>query len=153
MQRVISLSQEKRTRHLRAIKRDAFIWKRNSSRRWNWLTMLMDQNRKTHVFLIPFITSTRSFFPSRAGHAKKIIYLSADAFGVLPPVSILTTSKLSTTSFAVILQIGSEQNAVSLNRFLLFSPALVRYSFTLHPNMYAKTLGLKCRSTEQKPFG
>ena len=27
--------------------------------------------------------------PSKAGHAKKIIYLSADAFGVLPPVSIL----------------------------------------------------------------
>jgi phosphoenolpyruvate carboxykinase (ATP) len=29
------------------------------------------------------------YLPSKAGHASKIIYLSADAFGVLPPVSIL----------------------------------------------------------------
>jgi phosphoenolpyruvate carboxykinase (ATP) len=28
--------------------------------------------------------------PSKAGHAKKVIFLTADAFGVMPPVSKLT---------------------------------------------------------------
>ena len=38
---------------------------------------------------------------SAAPAAKNVIFLSADAFGVLPPVSILTPSRPSTTSCLV----------------------------------------------------
>ena len=37
----------------------------------------------------PIYHINKIVLPSKAGHASKIIYLSADAFGVLPPVSIL----------------------------------------------------------------
>jgi phosphoenolpyruvate carboxykinase (ATP) len=37
----------------------------------------------------PIYHINKIVLPSKAGHAKKIVYLSADAFGVLPPVSIL----------------------------------------------------------------
>ena len=49
------------------------------------------QKNKTHAFRILFITLKTSVKPvSKAGHAKKVIFLIADAFGVLPPVSKLT---------------------------------------------------------------
>jgi len=78
--------------------------------------------------------------PSKAGHAKKVIYLSADAFGVLPPVSILDrdqaqyhflcgyTSKLAGTERGITEPLPS------------FSPAFGEAFLTLHPTMYAKTL-------------
>jgi phosphoenolpyruvate carboxykinase (ATP) len=51
--------------------------------------ILIIQLQKIQEFLIRFIISIKLYLPSKAGHASKIIYLSADAFGVLPPVSIL----------------------------------------------------------------
>lgn len=81
--------------------------------------------------------------PSRAGHAKKIIYLSADAFGVLPPVSILDkqsaqyhflcgyTSKLAGTERGITEPTPS------------FSPAFGEAFLTVHPTIYAKVLADK----------
>ncbi len=83
--------------------------------------------------------------PSRAGHAKKIIYLSADAFGVLPPVSILDeksaqyhflcgyTSKLAGTERGITEPTPS------------FSPAFGEAFLTVHPTIYAKVLADKMK--------
>jgi phosphoenolpyruvate carboxykinase (ATP) len=90
--------------------------------------------------------------PSRAGHASKIIYLSADAFGVLPPVSILDeksaqyhflsgfTSKLAGTERGITEPVPS------------FSPAFGEAFLTLHPTMYAKTLIGKAKEHNAKVY-
>jgi phosphoenolpyruvate carboxykinase (ATP) len=90
--------------------------------------------------------------PSRAGHASKIIYLSADAFGVLPPVSILDeksaqyhflsgfTSKLAGTERGITEPVPS------------FSPAFGEAFLTLHPTMYAKTLIGKAQEHNAKVY-
>jgi len=90
--------------------------------------------------------------PSRAGHASKIVYLSADAFGVLPPVSILDeksaqyhflcgyTSKLA----------GTERGITEPEPS--FSPAFGEAFLTLHPTMYAKTLGAKMHEHGAKAY-
>lgn len=81
--------------------------------------------------------------PSRAGHANKIIYLSADAYGVLPPVSKLDrkqaqyhflsgfTSKLAGTERGITEPTPS------------FSSAFGKAFLTLHPTIYASTLDKK----------
>ncbi len=91
----------------------------------------------------PIFHITKIVLPSRAGHAKKIIYLSADAFGVLPPVSILDdaqaqyhflcgyTSKLAGTERGITEPVPS------------FSPAFGEAFLTLHPTKYASTLSQK----------
>jgi phosphoenolpyruvate carboxykinase (ATP) len=90
--------------------------------------------------------------PSKAGHAKKIIYLSADAFGVLPPVSILDedqaqyhflcgyTSKLAGTERGITEPVPS------------FSPAFGEAFLTLHPTMYSKTLIGKMKKHGAKAY-
>jgi phosphoenolpyruvate carboxykinase (ATP) len=90
--------------------------------------------------------------PSRAGHASKIVYLSADAFGVLPPVSILDekaaqyhflcgyTSKLAGTERGITEPLPS------------FSPAFGEAFLTLHPTAYASTLGGKMKEHNAKAY-
>lgn len=77
---------------------------------------------------------------SRAGHAKNVIFLSADAFGVLPPVSILTpeqtkyhflsgfTAKLAGTELGV-----TEPTPT-------FSACFGKAFLSLHPTRYAEEL-------------
>lgn len=114
------------------------------------LTMLMDQRQKTHVFLILSITSTRSFFLQEQVTLRK----SSTCLPMLSEYCLRflswTTSKLSTTSFAVILLSWPEQNAVSLNRFLLSLLLSVRHSLLCILPCMLRHLCLKCRSTEQK---
>ena len=93
----------------------------------------------------PIYFINKIVLPSKAGHAKKIIYLSADAFGVLPPVSILDdaqaqyhflcgyTSKLAGTERGITEPVPS------------FSPAFGEAFLTLHPTVYASTLSKKMK--------
>jgi phosphoenolpyruvate carboxykinase (ATP) len=88
----------------------------------------------------PIYHINKIVLPSKAGHAKKIIYLSADAFGVLPPVSILDrdqaqyhflcgyTSKLAGTERGITEPVPS------------FSPAFGEAFLTVHPTIYATEL-------------
>ncbi len=100
----------------------------------------------------PIFHINKIVLPSKAGHANKIIYLSADAFGVLPPVSILDkaqaqyhflcgyTSKLAGTERGITEPVPS------------FSPAFGEAFLTLHPTMYAKTLSDKMEEHNAKAY-
>ena len=91
----------------------------------------------------PIFHINKIVLPSKAGHATKIIYLSADAYGVLPPVSILDrdqaqyhflcgyTSKLAGTERGITEPVPS------------FSPAFGEAFLTLHPTIYASVLAKK----------
>ena len=100
----------------------------------------------------PIYHINKIVLPSKAGHAKKIVYLSADAFGVLPPVSILDedqaqyhflcgyTSKLA----------GTERGITEPQPS--FSPAFGEAFLTLHPTMYSKTLIGKMKEHGAKAY-
>ncbi|HEX7584467.1 MAG TPA: phosphoenolpyruvate carboxykinase (ATP) [Prolixibacteraceae bacterium] len=138
--KVIDLSKENEPDIWRAIRRDALLENVTVNEDGTPdYTAAASKTENTRVsYPIYFINKIVS--PSRAGHAKKIIYLSADAFGVLPPVSILDeksaqyhflsgfTSKLAGTERGITEPVPS------------FSPAFGEAFLTLHPTMYAKTL-------------
>jgi phosphoenolpyruvate carboxykinase (ATP) len=100
----------------------------------------------------PIYHINKIVLPSKAGHANKIIYLSADAFGVLPPVSILDrdqaqyhflcgyTSKLAGTERGITEPVPS------------FSPAFGEAFLTLHPTYYAKELVRKMDQHHAKAY-
>jgi phosphoenolpyruvate carboxykinase (ATP) len=149
--KVINLSKENEPDIWRAIKRDALLEN---------VTVLPDGTpnyadgsitENTRVSY-PVYHINKIVLPSKAGHADKIIYLSADAFGVLPPVSILDeksaqyhflcgyTSKLA----------GTERGITEPQ--MSFSPAFGEAFLTLHPTMYAKTLVGKMQKHNAKAY-
>jgi phosphoenolpyruvate carboxykinase (ATP) len=87
-----------------------------------------------------------SLAEGRAGHPKNIMFLTADAFGVLPPISRLTpeqamyhflsgyTAKLAGTEKGL----GSEPQ-------ITFSSCFGAPFLPLHPQVYAKMLGEKIK--------
>lgn len=77
---------------------------------------------------------------SRAGHAKKVIFLTADAFGVLPPVSKLTpkqTEYYFLSGFTAKLA-GTERGITEPTP--TFSSCFGAAFLSLHPTQYAKVL-------------
>jgi len=137
--KVIDLSEENEPDIWRAIKRDALLENVvvNEYGEVDYYDHSITENSRVSY---PIYHINKIVLPSKAGHAKKIIYLSADAFGVLPPVSILDedqaqyhflcgyTSKLA----------GTERGITSPEPS--FSPAFGEAFLTLHPTMYSKTL-------------
>ncbi len=78
--------------------------------------------------------------PSKAGHAQKVIFLSADAFGVLPPVSKLTPEQTQyhfLSGFTAKLA-GTERGITQPQP--TFSAAFGAAFLTLHPTKYAQEL-------------
>ncbi|MBU2870332.1 phosphoenolpyruvate carboxykinase (ATP) [Colwellia sp. E2M01] len=77
---------------------------------------------------------------SRAGHAKKVIFLTADAFGVLPPVAKLTpqqTEYYFLSGFTAKLA-GTERGVTEPTP--TFSSCFGAAFLSLHPTQYAKVL-------------
>jgi len=77
---------------------------------------------------------------SKAGHAKKIIFLTADAFGVLPPVSRLTPEQTQyhfLSGFTAKLA-GTERGITTPTP--TFSACFGAAFLTLHPTQYAEVL-------------
>ena len=137
--KTINLSQENEPDIYRAIRRDALL--ENVTVREDGSVDFADGSitENTRVSY-PIYHINKIVLPSKAGHATKIIYLSADAFGVLPPVSILDrnqaqyhflcgyTSKLAGTERGITEPVPS------------FSPAFGEAFLTLHPTYYATEL-------------
>jgi phosphoenolpyruvate carboxykinase (ATP) len=149
--KVINLSQENEPDIWRAIKRDALlenvVIKADGTPDYN--DGSITENTRVSY---PIYHINKIVLPSKAGHAHKIIYLSADAFGVLPPVSILDerqaqyhflcgyTSKLAGTERGITEPLPS------------FSPAFGEAFLTLHPTKYANTLGAKMKKHDAKAY-
>lgn len=80
---------------------------------------------------------------SKAGHANKVIFLSADAFGVLPPVSKLTPKQTKyhfLSGFTAKLA-GTERGVTAPQP--TFSACFGAAFLSLHPTKYAEELGDK----------
>ncbi|MDR0680957.1 MAG: phosphoenolpyruvate carboxykinase (ATP) [Dysgonamonadaceae bacterium] len=149
--KVINLSEENEPDIWRAIKRDALL--ENVVVKTDGTPDYADGSitENTRVSY-PIFHINKIVLPSKAGHANKIIYLSADAFGVLPPVSILDdrqaqyhflcgyTSKLAGTERGITEPVPS------------FSPAFGEAFLTLHPTKYAETLGAKMKQHNAKAY-
>ncbi|MEN4759353.1 phosphoenolpyruvate carboxykinase (ATP) [Chryseobacterium sp. C39-AII1] len=148
--KVIDLSEEKEPDIFRAIKRDALL---ENVVIHDGITDYTDGSitENTRVSY-PIYHINKIVLPSKAGHASKIVYLSADAFGVLPPVSVLDedqaqyhflcgyTSKLA----------GTERGITEPQPS--FSPAFGEAFLTLHPTMYSKTLIGKMKEHGAKAY-
>ncbi|MDO8864088.1 phosphoenolpyruvate carboxykinase (ATP) [Haliea sp. E1-2-M8] len=89
---------------------------------------------------------------SRAGHANTVIFLTADAFGVLPPVAILSqkqmeyyflsgyTSKLAGTERGVTEPVPT------------FSACFGAAFLTLHPTQYAEVLNQRMQKADARAY-
>lgn len=149
--KVIDLSEEKEPDIYRAIRRDALlenvVVKEDGEA--DYADNSITENTRVSY---PIYHISKIVLPSKAGHAKKIVYLSADAFGVLPPVSVLNddqaqyhflcgyTSKLA----------GTERGITEPQPS--FSPAFGEAFLTLHPTMYSKTLIGKMKEHGAKAY-
>lgn len=89
---------------------------------------------------------------SRAGHASKVIFLSADAFGVLPPVAKLTPEQMQyhfLSGFTAKLA-GTERGVTEPTP--TFSACFGAAFLTLHPTRYAQTLVKRMEAVDAKAY-
>ena len=89
---------------------------------------------------------------SRAGHAKKVIFLTADAFGVLPPVSRLTPAQAQyyfLSGFTAKLA-GTERGITEPTP--TFSSCFGAAFLTLHPTKYAEVLRRRMQAVNAKAY-
>ena len=149
--KVIDLSENNEPDIWRAIKRDALLENVivDEYGEINYYDHTITENSRVSY---PIYHINKIVLPSKAGHANKIIYLSADAFGVLPPVSILDedqaqyhflcgyTSKLA----------GTERGVTEPEPS--FSPAFGEAFLTLHPTRYSQTLIGKMKEHGAKAY-
>ena len=138
--KVINLSKENEPDIYNAIRRDALLE-----------NVTVDKDGKIDFTDGSVTENTRVSYPinhienivkpvSKAGPANKVIFLSADAFGVLPPVSILTpeqTKYYFLSGFTAKLA-GTERGITEPTP--TFSACFGAAFLTLHPTKYAEEL-------------
>jgi phosphoenolpyruvate carboxykinase (ATP) len=146
--KVIDLTEEKEPEIYRAIRFGAIV--ENTKFFPDTRTIDYEDGSKTEntrvAYPIHFIDNARE--PSMGGVPKNIFFLTADAFGVLPPISKLTkgqamyhflsgyTAKVAGTEVGV-----TEPKAT-------FSPCFGEAFLPLHPTKYAEMLGEKMTESE-----
>jgi phosphoenolpyruvate carboxykinase (ATP) len=149
--KVIDLSEDKEPEIWKAIKRDALLENVivNEYGEIDYSDHSITENSRVSY---PIQHINKIILPSKSGHASKIIYLSADAFGVLPPVSILDENQAQyhflcgyTSKLA-----GTERGITEPEPS--FSPAFGEAFLTLHPTMYSKTLIAKMKEHGAKAY-
>jgi phosphoenolpyruvate carboxykinase (ATP) len=139
--KTIHLSEEKEPDIYHAIRRDALLENVGYDKESGKIDF--DDNSKTE--------NTRVSYPiyhidnivkpvSKAGHAKKVIFLTADAFGVLPPVSKLTPdqTKYHFLSGYTAKVAGTERGITE--PLPSFSACFGAAFLLLHPTVYAQEL-------------
>ena len=149
--KVIDLSEDNEPEIWKAIKRDALLENVivNEYGEIDYSDHSITENSRVSY---PIYHINKIVLPSKSGHANKIIYLSADAFGVLPPVSILDDNQAQyhflcgyTSKLA-----GTERGITEPEPS--FSPAFGEAFLTLHPTMYSKTLIGKMKEHGAKAY-
>jgi len=149
--KVIDLSENNEPDIWRAIKRDALLENVivDEYGEINYYDHTITENSRVSY---PIYHINKIVLPSKAGHANKIIYLSADAFGVLPPVSILDENQAQyhflcgyTSKLA-----GTERGVTEPEPS--FSPAFGEAFLTLHPTRYSQTLIGKMKEHGAKAY-
>jgi phosphoenolpyruvate carboxykinase (ATP) len=149
--KVIDLSEDKEPEIWKAIKRDSLLENVivNEYGEIDYSDNSITENSRVSY---PIHHINKIILPSKSGHASKIIYLSADAFGVLPPVSILDENQAQyhflcgyTSKLA-----GTERGITEPEPS--FSPAFGEAFLTLHPTMYSKTLIGKMKEHGAKAY-
>ena len=141
--KTIDLDAESEPDIYRAIRRDALLE-----------NVTVDEHGKIDFYDHSITENTRVSYPithidnivkpvSRAGHARKVIFLTADAFGVLPPVSKLThdQTKYHFLSGFTAKLAGTERGITE--PVPTFSACFGKAFLTLHPVKYAEELVTK----------
>ena len=150
--KVINLDKESEPDIYNAIKRDALLE-----------NVTVDANGKIDFADKSVTENTRVSYPiyhienivkpvSKGPHAKQVIFLSADAFGVLPPVSILNpeqTQYYFLSGFTAKLA-GTERGITEPTP--TFSACFGAAFLSLHPTKYAEELVKKMEKTGAKAY-
>ncbi|MFO7934931.1 MAG: phosphoenolpyruvate carboxykinase (ATP) [Bacteroidales bacterium] len=138
--KTIRLSKENEPDIYHAIRRDALLE-----------NVTVDENGKVDFDDASITENTRVSYPiyhidnivkpiSKGGHAKKVIFLTADAFGVMPPVSKLTEEQTKyhfLSGFTAKLA-GTERGIIE--PLPVFSACFGAAFLTLHPTKYGEEL-------------
>lgn len=138
----IDLSKDSEPEIFNAIRRDALL--ENVVYDEDGLIDFSDKSKTENTRVSYPIHHIDNYEPSlRAGHPKNIIFLTCDAFGVLPPVSKLTKEQamyyfLSGYTAKVA---GTERGVTEPSA--TFSACFGEAFLPLHPTVYAKLLGEK----------
>ncbi|PDS26803.1 phosphoenolpyruvate carboxykinase (ATP) [Flavobacterium branchiophilum] len=150
--KTIDLSQENEPDIFGAIKKDALLE-----------NVTVDENGKINFADGSVTQNTRVSYPiyhinnivkpvSKAGHATKVIFLTADAFGVLPPVSKLTpeqTKYYFLSGFTAKLA-GTERGVTEPQP--TFSACFGKAFLSLHPTQYGEELVKKMEQHQAKAY-
>ena len=150
--KVINLDKESEPDIYNAIKRDALLE-----------NVTVDANGKIDFADKSVTENTRVSYPihhienivkpvSKGPHAKQVIFLSADAFGVLPPVSILNPAQAQyyfLSEFTAKLA-GTERGITEPTP--TFSACFGASFLSLHPTKYAEELVKKMEMTGAKAY-
>ena len=150
--KVIDLDKESEPDIYNAIKRDALLE-----------NVTVDANGKIDFADKSVTENTRVSYPihhienivkptSKGPHAKQVIFLSADAFGVLPPVSILNPAQAQyyfLSGFTAKLA-GTERGITEPTP--TFSACFGAAFLSLHPTKYAEELVKKMEMTGAKAY-
>ena len=150
--KVINLDKESEPDIYNAIKRDALLE-----------NVTVDANGKIDFTDKSVTENTRVSYPiyhienivkpvSKGPHAKQVIFLSADAFGVLPPVSILNPAQAKyyfLSGFTAKLA-GTERGITEPTP--TFSACFGAAFLSLHPTKYAEELVKKMEMTGAKAY-
>lgn len=150
--KVINLSKEGEPAIYGAIRRDALLE-----------NVAVDKEGKIDFADKSVTENTRVSYPiyhidnivkpvSKAGHAERVIFLTADAFGVLPPVSLLDDAQTQyyfLSGFTAKLA-GTERGITEPTP--TFSACFGAAFLTLHPTKYAQELVKKMKAHNTKAY-